>query len=128
MPEPGDLEKCQSMDFDLEKGECLKLQKELEEVQLQLKKIDEAASEDIREPFKTQMEEFCGNASDKIEKLSYQVRKTQKIFFDCLNYFKYMPKKGKIEETKPIDFFESWYQFSEDLKNLWKLEQVKWFM
>jgi len=127
VPEPGDLDKCQSMDFDLEKGECLKLQKELEEVQLQLEKIDQAASEDIREPFKTQMEEFCVNASDKIEKLSFKVRKTQNIFLDCLNYFKYMPKKGKIDETKPIDFFEPWYQFSEDLKNLWKLEQVKRF-
>ena len=94
---------------------------------MQLEKIDQAANEDIREPFKTQMEEFCVNASDKIEKLSFKVRKTQSTFLDCLNYFKYMPKKGKIDETKPIDFFEPWYQFSEDLKNLWKLEQVKRF-
>ena len=40
-------------------------------------------------------------------------------------FFKFMPKKGKLEDAKPEDFFVIWFPFTEDCKNLWKKEQVR---
>merc|ERR1712226_164751 len=48
-----------------------------------------------------------------------------KRFFDCLSFYKFTPKKGRLEEVKPVDFFSFWYIFCEDYKNMWKKEQVR---
>ena len=34
-------------------------------------------------------------------------------------------KKGKVEDTKPQDFFEVWFIFCEDFKHVWKKEQLR---
>ena len=38
--------------------------------------------------------------------------------------YKFMPKKGLVEEVKPEEFFLSWHLFAEDYKSIWKKEQV----
>ena len=40
VPEPGDLEKCQNVDFEVERGECKRLQKELDGI---FKKVENIA-------------------------------------------------------------------------------------
>merc|ERR1719290_381758 len=42
-----------------------------------------------------------------------------------MKFYKFVPKKGKLEDAKPEDFFCLWYPFCEDYKNLWKKEQVR---
>ena len=41
-----------------------------------------------------------------------------------MKFYKFIPKKGKLEDAKPEDFFCLWYPFCDDYKNLWKKEQV----
>jgi len=53
------------------------------------------------------------------------VEDCEKRFIDTMKFYKFMPKKGKIEEAKPADFFCLWYPFCNDYKNLWKKEQVR---
>ena len=39
-------------------------------------------------------------------------------------FYKFMPKKGKLEDAVPGDFFVLWHPFAEDYKSFWKKEQV----
>ena len=46
-------------------------------------------------------------------------------FLDCMRFYNFVPKKGKLENATPEDFFCIWYPFCSDYKNLWKKEQVR---
>ena len=46
-------------------------------------------------------------------------------FIDCMRFYNFVPKKGKLENATPEDFFCIWYPFCSDYKNLWKKEQVR---
>ena len=45
--------------------------------------------------------------------------------YDCKNFYKFVPKKGKLEDATPEEFFSNWYPFCLDYKNFWKKEQVR---
>ena len=70
------------------------------------------------------MEKFVQKASTEVKHLAQYVEECSKKFTDCLNFYKFTPKKGKLEDVKPADFFAVWYTFCEDYKNIWKKEQV----
>ena len=124
MPEPGDLEKCQNVDFEVERGECKRLQKELDGVLKKVEKISKESPEEVKEPFNTEMVKFVHKASTEVKHLSNYVEECAKKFIDCMKFYKFTPKKGKLEDVKPADFFNVWYIFCEDYKNIWKKEQV----
>ena len=124
MPEPGDLEKCQNVDFEVERGECKRLLKELDCVARKVEKIFKDSPEDLHEPFNTEMGKFVQKASSEVKHLANYVEECAKKFVDCMKFYKFTPKKGKVEDVKPADFFISWYMFCDDYKNLWKKEQV----
>jgi len=125
VPEPGDLEKCQNVDFEVERGECKRLQKELDEILKKVENIARTSPEELKEPFSTEMGKFVQKASTEVKHLSQYVEECSKRFFDCLSFYKFTPKKGRLEEVKPVDFFSFWYIFCEDYKNMWKKEQVR---
>jgi len=125
VPEPGDLEKCQNVDFEVERGECKRLLKELDCVARKVEKIFKDSSEDLREPFNTEMGKFVQKANSEVKHLANYVEECAKKFVDCMKFYKFTPKKGKVEDVKPADFFSSWYIFCDDYKNLWKKEQVR---
>jgi len=125
VPEAGDLEKCQNVDFEAERGECKKLLNELNAVKSKVKKIVTETSEDLKEPFKTKIEKFIDKADVEVKELNEHVEVCAKKFVDCMRFYKFTPKKGKLEDVKPADFFNLWYLFCEDYKNIWKKEQVR---
>ena len=55
VPEPGDIEKCQNVDFEAERGECKRLQKELDGVKRKAEKILKESPEELKEPFTSQI-------------------------------------------------------------------------
>ena len=112
------------MDFEAERGECKRLQNELNAVKSKVKKILTETSEDLKEPFKTKMEKFIDKADVEVKELTEHVEVCAKKFVDCMRFYKFTPKKGKLEDVKPADFFNLWYLFCEDYKNIWKKEQV----
>jgi len=125
VPEPGDLEKCQNVDFEAERGECKRLQKELDMVKRNVDKIFKESPDDLKEPFNSRMGEFVEKAAASVTELTNHVEECARKFVECMRFYKFTPKKGKLEDVKPADFFSVWYLFCEDYKNTWKKEQVR---
>ena len=76
-------------------------------------------------PFNTEIEKFVQKARNEVKHLAQYVEECSKKFIDCLRFYKFTPKKGRLEDVKPADFFSFWYIFCEDYKNMWKKEQVR---
>ena len=124
VPEPGDLEKCRHIDFEVERGVCASLAKEVTEVRRRVEKISECSPEELKEPFLSIMSEFLLKADQRMKEVAAQVEDCAAKFILCVKSYKFMPKKGPMEETKPEEFFLSWHLFAEDYKSIWKREQV----
>ena len=126
VPEPGDLEKCRNVDFEVEKVTCAALSKEVQEVRKRVEAITAKAAEEIKEPFCSLMNEFLELADREASKIMKEVEACASQFIDAIKMFKFVPKKGKVEDAKPEEFFSIWYSFAGDYKNIWKREQVGW--
>merc|ERR1719318_643938 len=125
VPEPSDVEKCQHIDFETERLQCDKVRKELEKAKRNTLKVFENSPEDLKEPFNKKMTEFLESAEVQLKELCDLVEDCSSKFVDCMKFYKFVPKKGKLEDAKPEDFFCMWYPFCDDYKNLWKKEQVR---
>ena len=125
VPEPGDVNKARAVDIEAERGECKKLEDELTRVNNLAAKIDRTVADHLKEPFSSKMRNFLLKADGQMRVLRENVEECSVKFVECLKFYKFTPKKGKIEDTKPSDFFESWYLFCEDFYSLWKKEQQK---
>ena len=125
VPEPGDIDKARNLDFEAERADCNKLFNEVDSVQKKIFLISERASEEVKEPFDGKMRNFIAKAQAQIKNLKEDVEETFVKFVDCMKYYKYAPKKGKLEDVKPTEFLDSWYIFSDDFKNAWKKEQLQ---
>jgi len=125
VPEPGDIDKARNLDFEAERTDCNKLFNEVDSVQKKIFLISERASEEVKEPFDGKMRNFIVKAQAQIKNLKEDVEETFVKFVDCMKYYKYAPKKGKLEDVKPTEFLDSWYIFCDDFKNAWKKEQLQ---
>ena len=125
IPEPSDIEKCQHIDFDTQRTDCDKVNKELQIVKNKTKKVSENCTEELKEPFTSKMTEFIISAEVQLKDLRDLVEDCAVKFMDCMRFYNFVPKKGKLENATPEDFFCIWYPFCSDYKNLWKKEQVR---
>ena len=125
IPEPSDIEKCQHIDFDTQRLECDKVSKELEKVKNKTKKVAENCPEDLKEPFFSEMTLFITSAENQIKDLKELVEDCFGKFLECMKFYNFVPKKGKLDQATPEDFFCIWYPFCYDYKNFWKKEQVR---
>ena len=123
VPEPGDLDKARTVDFDAERTECEKLKKELKVIKNKVATIGGSVAEEDREPFESKMNSFLAKAQSQVDNLDTSIQTGLNLYHECMKFYKFAPKKGKLEETKPVDFFDSWYIFCNDFKNVWKQEQ-----
>jgi len=71
------------------------------------------------------MTEVLAQSESSHRELAELLEETKKGFIDCMVFYKFTPKKGKLEDAKPEDFFSIWYPFCDDYKNTWKKEQVR---
>eukprot|EP00092_Neocalanus_flemingeri_P027937 GFUD01030330.1.p1 GENE.GFUD01030330.1~~GFUD01030330.1.p1 ORF type:complete len:668 (+),score=223.44 GFUD01030330.1:76-2004(+) len=125
IPEPSDIEKCQHIDFETQRFECDKVRKELDKAKRNTQKVFENSPEELKEPFNNKMTDFLESAEVQLKELIDLVEDCSTKFIDCMKFYKFVPKKGKLEDAKPEDFFCIWYPFCDDYKNLWKKEQVR---
>ena len=119
------MEKSQHVDFEQERGTCVTLKKELDVVKKKVEMIARSCPKDLLEPFQERMVSFLIQADEKVMDVTSQVEDCFEKYVECMQFMKYMPKKGKVEDTKPEDYFSIWFAFAEEYKNLWKKEQVK---
>ena len=113
------------MDLEAEKAECKKLKEDLTKVKNLSAKIDRTVAAELVEPFSSKMKNFLIKADEETKNLERSVEESSSKFLDCLKFYSFTPKSGKIEETKPSEFLDPWYSFAEDFKNIWKKEQDK---
>jgi len=125
VPEPSDVEKCQHIDFETERQQCEKVRRELEKARNNTQKVFDNSPEELKEPFYKKMTEFLEKAEVQLKDLCDLVEDCSNKFLDCMRFYKFVPKKGSLEDAKPEDFFCLWYPFCDDYKNLWKKEQVR---
>jgi len=125
LPEPSDVEKCIHMDFDSQRAEADKIKKDLDDVGKRMDRILQKTPDELKEPFKTKMEEFITKAESEHKELMELLEECINKFRECMMFYKWTPKKGKLEDAKPEDFFSPWHLFCEDYKTLWKKEQIR---
>jgi ElaB/YqjD/DUF883 family membrane-anchored ribosome-binding protein len=125
VPEAADVEKCIHIDFETQKTECDKIRSDLDRVRKTTDSIVEKSSEEHKEPFRTRMSEFLEKAEDQLKELCDLLDECIKKFLECMRFYKFSPKKGKLEDAKPEDFFCLWHPFCSDYKNYWKKEQAR---
>ena len=105
VPEPGDLEKCQNVDFEAERGECKRLQKELDLVKRNVDKIFKESPDELKEPFNSRMGEFVEKADSAVNELTNHVEECAKKFVECMRFYKFTPKKGKLDGGRQASGF-----------------------
>ena len=71
------------------------------------------------------MTEFIAGAEGTLKELTELVEECSSKFIECMKFYKFVPKMGKLEDAKPEDFFCFWSPFCYDYKNLWKKEQLR---
>jgi len=125
VPEPGDLDKARAVDFDAERTECKNLLQKLNLVRNHVEKISNSCQDDMKEPFHRKMVKFLDTAQSQLTNLETCIESNAEKYVEMLRFFKYTPRKGKLEDTKPSDFFDVWFLFCEDFKHVWKKEQLR---
>jgi hypothetical protein len=82
------------------------------------------SSKERKQPFGTKMSEVLESAEEEIRNLQDLVKQSHLCFIKTLRYFRHaLPKKGKLEDIKPEEFFSSWLLFCQDNKTIWKKEK-----
>lgn len=65
---------------------------------------------------------FIEMASKKIESRYQKLDECQLVFIKTIKFYKFLPKKGVIEDTAPAQFFEYWTSFTCDFNDIFKKE------
>lgn len=141
IPNPNDVDKSLSIDFEECKSQLNALKTKVEgEFQNNLRlsfalmhsifseckkiteKVIKASAEDCVQPFKEKMESFIEMAIQKIDSRYCKLSECQVVFIKTIKFYKYTPKKGTLEETAPAQFFEYWTSFTSDFNDIYKKE------
>ena len=72
------------------------------------------------------MAEILDKSEKDFKEVKDLLEECTKGFIACMKFYKFTPKKGKVEDAKPEEFFSIWFPFCEDFKNIWKKEQVRY--
>ncbi len=125
MPVSNEVEQCTKVKFKEIQKELQKFSNELECIKAVTKVVLDKRSEERKQPFRTKMSEVLESAEEEIRNLQDLVKQSHLCFIKTLRYFRHAsPKKGKLEDVKPEEFFSSWLLFCQDYKTIWKKEKV----
>lgn len=68
------------------------------------------------------METFLDIATKRLDKNTKKQTEIMQLFIKTLKFYKFIPKKGTLNECTPGQFFEYWAPFTNDFKDIWKKE------
>lgn len=122
VPNPNDVEKMLSIDFDECRQQLNLLKTKVEECRKTTEKVVKASPEDAVQPFKHKMEEFLEMAIKKIDSRFQKLDECHIVFVKTLKFYKFLPRKVTLEETPPQQFFEYWTTFCSDFNDIFKKE------
>ncbi|XP_074036306.1 formin protein cappuccino isoform X2 [Leptinotarsa decemlineata] len=125
VPEPGDIRRAASVNFDDVRIDLQKLQKRLEGCEKKSQKIIEASTPDNLQPFKDKMTTFLENSKKQLSSEFESLEDCHKQFICTMKFYLFKPKSGTLETFPPNSFFELWLQFSIDFKDIFKKELIR---
>lgn len=124
VPDISDIEKSIHVDFGDSIIHLNSLEKKLVEIKKTTEKVIEQSSEENLQPFKDKMESFMEDAAKRIQKQLKKLDDCKELFIKTMKFYKYIPRKGTLDETTPGQFFEIWAPFSIDFRDIWKKEMI----
>nr|XP_022901371.1 protein cappuccino-like isoform X1 [Onthophagus taurus] len=122
IPEPGDVERSSSINFDDLNLKLNQLQKQLEACDNRIKKVIQYSKPEHLEPFQEKMAAFMENAQKRLSSERENLAECKATFIETMKFYRFKPKKGTIETVMPSEFFNLWAPFCKDFKDIWKKE------
>ncbi|CAH1110622.1 unnamed protein product [Psylliodes chrysocephalus] len=125
VPEPGDIRRAASVNFDDLRTDLRKLQKQLEGCECKSRKILETSTVENVQPFKDKMTAFLEQSKKQMATEWENLEECHKQFIATMKFYLFKPKKGPLETFSPDLFFELWLPFCDDFKNIFKKELIR---
>ncbi|XP_018575430.1 protein cappuccino isoform X2 [Anoplophora glabripennis] len=125
VPEPGDIKRAASVNFDDLRVDLQKLQNQLEACETKSQKIIEASNPENLQPFKDKMTAFLEHSKKQLATEFESLEDCHKQFISTMKFYLFKPKSGTLEAFPPNSFFELWLQFCIDFKDIFKKELMR---
>ncbi|XP_055680979.1 protein cappuccino [Lutzomyia longipalpis] len=122
IPEAADVSVCGTVDFEDLTLQLERLEKKLKECKETSQQVIDSSTPENVQPFEEKMKVFLDAATDRLLLQKKDVNDCKKIFHRTMIFYKFLPKSGSLDDTKPEQFFELWLTFSNDFKDIWKRE------
>uniref|UniRef100_A0A7G3AW85 Putative rhoa gtpase effector dia/diaphanous n=1 Tax=Lutzomyia longipalpis TaxID=7200 RepID=A0A7G3AW85_LUTLO len=122
IPEAADVSVCGTVDFEDLTLQLERLEKKLKECKETSQQVIDSSTPENVQPFQEKMKVFLDAATDRLLLQKKDVNDCKKIFHRTMIFYKFLPKSGSLDDTKPEQFFELWLTFSNDFKDIWKRE------
>lgn len=125
VPQPEEIRRAAAVNFDDVQADLQVLQTNLKTCETRIQRVLESSTEEYVQPFKEKMETFTKNARDQLNSQFEHLEQSKRAFLKTMKMYQYKAKAESLEATPPSDFFELWYQFCKDLKDIWKKELIR---
>ncbi|KAB0794648.1 hypothetical protein PPYR_11487 [Photinus pyralis] len=125
VPQPEEIRRAAAVNFDDVQADLQVLQTNLKTCETRIQRVLESSTEEYVQPFKEKMERFTKNAKDQLKSQFEHLEQSKKAFVKTMKMYQYKTKAESLEATPPSDFFELWYQFCKDSKDIWKKELIR---
>lgn len=77
------------------------------------------------EPFQDKITKFLESARRRLLTETENLKECRDIFFNTMKYYHFRSKQGNLNDVIPVEFFDLWFQFCKDFKDIWKKECIK---
>ncbi|KAK5644377.1 hypothetical protein RI129_005677 [Pyrocoelia pectoralis] len=125
VPQPEEIRRASAVNFDDVHADLQVLQTNLKTCENRIQKVLESSTEEYLQPFKEKMAHFIINAKDQLKTQLENLDQCKKQFVKTMIMYRYKSKAVGLEATPPSDFFDLWYHFCKDLKDIWKKELLR---
>ncbi|GFW41966.1 formin-2 [Trichonephila clavipes] len=122
VPEPSDVERAGTVNFDDVKKELDKLYVQTAACERKVSKILSSSEEEHQQPLKDTMQTFLEKAFAETRLQMENLERCKTKFTSTQKFFKFQPKSNNESEW-PKEFFSLWQPFCSDFKDIWKKEQ-----
>ncbi|XP_044753972.1 protein cappuccino-like isoform X2 [Coccinella septempunctata] len=125
IPQPEDIRRAASVNFDDIKIDLQKLQKQLEGCENKSKKVIENSQPENLQPFKDKMTTFIEHSKKQLILEHENLEECRSEFIQTMKFYLFQPKTGTLENFPPNSFFELWLSFCIDFKDIFKKELIR---
>ncbi|KAK9880093.1 hypothetical protein WA026_008609 [Henosepilachna vigintioctopunctata] len=125
IPQPEDIRRAASVNFDDINIDLQKLQKQLEGCEQKTMKVIAASHPDNLQPFKDKMSNFLEHSKKQLSQEHENLDECRSKFIQTMKFYLFKPKTGTLETFPPNSFFELWLSFCIDFKDIFKKEIIR---